>query len=61
MSIIIQAYNEEKVLLPKIDNLRDLDFPGDRLRLFSSPTVRRMARTRYCKSFRKKITVHFLD
>ena len=31
VSIIIPAYNEEKVLAAKIENLRDLDFPQERL------------------------------
>lgn len=33
VSIIVPAYNEEKVLPPKIENLRDLDFPGERLQV----------------------------
>src|SRR5581483_960180 len=33
VSIIIPAYNEEKVLLAKIDNLRELDFPRERLQV----------------------------
>jgi cellulose synthase/poly-beta-1,6-N-acetylglucosamine synthase-like glycosyltransferase len=31
VSIIVPAYNEEKVLPAKIENLRDLDFPRERL------------------------------
>src|ERR1700722_597753 len=33
VSIIVPAYNEEKVLPPKIENLRDLDFPRERLQV----------------------------
>ncbi|HEX3739920.1 MAG TPA: glycosyltransferase family 2 protein [Terriglobales bacterium] len=33
VSIIIPAYNEEKVLLAKIDNLHELDFPRERLQV----------------------------
>ncbi len=33
VSIIIPAYNEEKVLLAKIDNLRELDFPRERMQV----------------------------
>jgi cellulose synthase/poly-beta-1,6-N-acetylglucosamine synthase-like glycosyltransferase len=33
VSIIVPAYNEEKVLPPKIENLRDLDFPQERLQV----------------------------
>jgi cellulose synthase/poly-beta-1,6-N-acetylglucosamine synthase-like glycosyltransferase len=33
ISIIVPAYNEEKVLPGKIENLRNLDFPRDRLQV----------------------------
>jgi cellulose synthase/poly-beta-1,6-N-acetylglucosamine synthase-like glycosyltransferase len=33
VSIIVPAYNEEKVLPAKIQNLRDLDFPRERLQV----------------------------
>jgi cellulose synthase/poly-beta-1,6-N-acetylglucosamine synthase-like glycosyltransferase len=33
VSIIVPAYNEEKVLPGKIDNLRDVDFPRERLQV----------------------------
>jgi cellulose synthase/poly-beta-1,6-N-acetylglucosamine synthase-like glycosyltransferase len=33
VSIIVPAYNEESVLPAKIENLRDLDFPRDRLQV----------------------------
>lgn len=33
VGIIVPAYNEEKVLLQKIENLRSLDFPKDRLQV----------------------------
>jgi cellulose synthase/poly-beta-1,6-N-acetylglucosamine synthase-like glycosyltransferase len=33
VSIIVPAYNEEKVLLAKIENLRNLDFPRERVQI----------------------------
>lgn len=33
ISIIVPAYNEEKVLPEKIENLRNLDFPSDRVQV----------------------------
>src|SRR3954469_10823934 len=33
VSIIVPAYNEEKVLEAKIENLRNLDFPRERVQL----------------------------
>src|SRR6202030_2665661 len=33
VSIIVPAYNEEKVLPAKIENLRELDFPRERLQV----------------------------
>src|SRR4029077_20708240 len=33
VGIIVPAYNEEKVLPAKIENLRDLDFPRERLQV----------------------------